>query len=191
MIDNVQIVCKYFKNLQNKICKKVQDEESFLFLKDDWERPEGGGGQSRILENGLVFEKAGINFSDIYGSKLPPTANLNIKRSLYKDASFRAMGISLVFHPQNPHVPTCHMNLRYFTILKNSKSISSWFGGGYDLTPCYGYEEDNIHWHKTAKKACDPYGNNIYEKYKKDCDSYFYLPHRKEPRELVGYFLMI
>ena len=137
MLKNSQSVRNYFLELQNKITEKLQEQETVSFLEDRWNREEGGGGQSRILENGVIFEKAGINFSDVHGQQLPASATE--KRPNLENASFRAMGISLVFHPRNPFVPTCHMNLRYFSVLKKDEEIAWWFGGGYDLTPYYGF----------------------------------------------------
>lgn len=186
MLKNSQSVRNYFLELQNKITEKLQEQEPVSFLEDQWNRQEGGGGESRIVENGLIFEKAGINFSDVHGKQLPATATE--KRPNLENASFRAMGISLVFHPVNPFVPTCHMNLRYFSVLKDDEVIAWWFGGGYDLTPYYGFEEDAIHWHSTAQYACKPFGENIYTNFKQACDRYFYLPHRKEPRGIGGVF---
>jgi coproporphyrinogen III oxidase len=186
MLKNSQSVRNYFLELQNRITEKLQEEESVSFVEDQWNRDEGGGGQSRILENGELFEKAGINFSDVQGKHLPASAT--DKRPNLENASFRAMGISLVFHPRNPFVPTCHMNLRHFSVFKDDEEITWWFGGGYDLTPYYGFEEDAIHWHRTAHDACEPFGKNIYPKFKEACDRYFYLPHRKEPRGIGGVF---
>jgi coproporphyrinogen III oxidase len=186
MLKNSQSVRNYFLELQNRITEKLQEEETVSFIEDQWNRDEGGGGQSRILENGEIFEKAGINFSDVQGKHLPASAT--DKRPNLENASFRAMGISLVFHPRNPFVPTCHMNLRHFSVLKDGEEITWWFGGGYDLTPYYGFEEDAIHWHRTAHDACEPFGKNIYPNFKEACDRYFYLPHRKEPRGIGGVF---
>lgn len=186
MIKNSQNVRDYFLALQNKITEKLQEQETVSFIEDKWKREEGGGGQSRILENGDIFEKAGINFSDVQGKHLPASAT--DKRPNLENASFRAMGISLVFHPRNPFVPTCHMNLRFFSVMKDEEEITWWFGGGYDLTPYYGFEEDAIHWHRTAHEACEPFGQSIYPEFKKACDRYFYLPHRNEPRGIGGIF---
>lgn len=186
MIKNSQSVRDYFLALQNKITEKLQEQETVSFIEDKWKREEGGGGQSRILENGDIFEKAGINFSDVQGKHLPASATN--KRPNLGNASFRAMGISLVFHPRNPFIPTCHMNLRFFSVMKDEEEITWWFGGGYDLTPYYGFEEDAIHWHRTAHEACEPFGQRIYPEFKKACDRYFYLPHRNEPRGIGGIF---
>ena len=186
MIKNSQSVRNYFLALQNKITEKLQEQETVSFIEDKWKREGGGGGQSRILENGDIFEKAGINFSDVQGKHLPASATN--KRPNLENASFRAMGISLVFHPRNPFVPTCHMNLRFFSVMKDEEETTWWFGGGYDLTPYYGFEEDAIHWHRTAHEACKPFGQRIYPEFKKACDRYFYLPHRNEPRGIGGIF---
>lgn len=186
MIKNSQSVRDNFLALQNKITEKLQEQETVSFIEDKWKRDEGGGGQSIILENGDIFEKAGINFSDVQGKHLPASATN--KRQNLENASFRAMGISLVFHPRNPFVPTCHMNLRFFSVMKDEEEITWWFGGGYDLTPYYGFEEDAIHWHRTAHEACEPFGQRIYPEFKKACDRYFYLPHRNEPRGIGGIF---
>ena len=186
MIKNSQSVRDYFLALQNKITEKLQEQETVSFIEDKWKRDEGGGGQSRILENGDIFEKAGINFSDVQGKHLPASATN--KRQNLENASFRALGISLVFHPRNPFIPTCHMNLRFFSVMKDEEEITWWFGGGYDLTPYYGFEEDAIHWHRTAHEACEPFGQSIYPDFKKACDRYFYLPHRNEPRGIGGIF---
>ena len=179
-------VRKYLVTLQNNITEKIQEEESIEFTKDVWERREGGGGESRILEGGTTFEKAGINFSEVLGDHLPKSATNS--RPHLEGASFKAMGLSLVFHPKNPFVPTTHMNLRFFLANKKNKEAIWWFGGGYDLTPYYGFQEDVIHWHQCAKNACDPFGQNLYQQFKTQCDEYFYLKHRGEPRGVGGVF---
>lgn len=176
----------FFKDLQNNISEKIQEQEELSFTVDKWDRAEGGGGESRILEGGCIFEKAGINFSDVQGDQLPKSATAN--RPQLEGAQFRAMGLSLVFHPRNPFVPTTHMNLRFFSALSQENKEIWWFGGGYDLTPYYGFDEDVQHWHQTAKDACDPFGTDLYYEFKKNCDQYFYLPHRKEPRGVGGLF---
>ena len=181
-----QIVREYLINLQNKITEKVQEEESVKFTFDQWQREEGGSGESRILENGSVFEKAGINFSDIQGKNLP--ASSTASRPSLAGADYQAMGLSLVFHPENPFAPTCHMNVRFFTTIDENDTPIWWFGGGYDLTPYYGFEEDVVHWHQTAKNACSPFGEDLYDQFKKQCDRYFFLPHRNEPRGIGGLF---
>ena len=156
------------------------------FREDRWDRPEGGGGRSRVLENGAVFEKAGINFSDVQGASLPPSATAS--RPQLAGAPFRAMGVSLVFHPRNPHVPTTHMNVRFFYAQPKDADPIWWFGGGFDLTPYYGYREDAIHWHQTARTACNPFGESLYPRFKEACDQYFHLPHRNEARGVGGIF---
>lgn len=148
-------------------------------------RPEGGG-RSRVMEEGKVFEKAGINFSDVRGNGLPPSATA--ARPHLTGATFRAMGVSLVCHPRNPHVPTTHMNVRFFHAEPANRDPVWWFGGGFDLTPYFGYKDDAIHWHKTARTACDPFGSDLYPKFKDTCDQYFFLPHRNEPRGIGGVF---
>ena len=187
-MDNIKIdeVSSYFKTLQNSICEEIKaiDPEG-SFREDNWNYRVGGG-LSRISEKGKVFEKAGVNFSDIEGKNLPPSAT-ELRPEL-KGRGFRAMGISLVFHPLNPYVPTTHMNLR-LVMTKNDISPSVWwFGGGFDLTPYYGYEEDAVLWHRMAKKACDPFGSSLYQKFKVNCDRYFFLKHRQETRGIGGLF---
>ena len=177
----------YFLGLQDRISHALESEDGKArFSEDSWLREEGGGGQSRVLNEGAVFEKAGINFSDIKGSSLPDSATA--KRPHLAGARFRAMGLSLVTHPRNPHVPTTHMNLRFFYAEPKDGEPVWWFGGGFDLTPYYGQKEDVIHWHRTARAACQPYGIELYPKLKQNCDEYFYLPHRKEPRGIGGIF---
>ena len=177
----------YFLGLQDCISHALESEDGEArFSEDSWLREEGGGGQSRVLNEGAVFEKAGINFSDIKGSSLPDSATA--KRPHLAGARFRAMGLSLVTHPRNPHVPTTHMNLRFFYAEPKDGEPVWWFGGGFDLTPYYGQKEDAIHWHRTARAACQPYGIGLYPKLKQNCDEYFYLPHRKEPRGIGGIF---
>lgn len=177
----------YFLGLQDRISHALESEDGKArFSEDSWLREEGGGGQSRVLNEGAVFEKAGINFSDIKGGSLPDSATA--KRPHLAGARFRAMGLSLVTHPRNPHVPTTHMNLRFFYAEPKDGEPVWWFGGGFDLTPYYGQKEDVIHWHRTARAACQPYGIELYPKLKQNCDEYFYLPHRKEPRGIGGIF---
>ncbi len=177
----------YLLDLQNRICQALEAEDgSQKFLEDSWLRKEGGGGRSRVLEGGAVFEKAGINFSDVHGSGLPPSATAS--RPQLAGAPFRAMGVSLVVHPRNPKVPTTHMNVRFFYAEPKNGEPIWWFGGGFDLTPFYGQVEDAIHWHKTANQACAPFGKDLYPKFKDVCDDYFFLPHRDEPRGIGGIF---
>ena len=183
-IENVR---DYLIDLQDRIASDIEQADGQAhFIEDRWDRPEGGGGRSRVLENGAVFEKAGINFSDVAGSQLPPSATAT--RPQLAGAAFHAMGVSLVFHPRNPHVPTTHMNVRFFHAQPEGGDPVWWFGGGFDLTPYYGYREDAAHWHNTAKAACDPFGKKLYPRFKKACDEYFHLPHRDEARGIGGIF---
>lgn len=177
----------YLLDLQDRICQSLESEDGLaVFTVDKWNRNEGGGGRSRVLTNGAVFEKAGINFSDVAGGQLPAAATAN--RPQIAGAPFRAMGVSLVIHPYNPHVPTTHMNVRFFHAEPAEGDPVWWFGGGFDLTPYYGQREDAVHWHQTARAACEPFGKTLYPKYKKDCDEYFFLPHRQEARGIGGIF---
>jgi coproporphyrinogen III oxidase len=182
-----EIVRSYLLDLQDRIATALETEDgSCQFSEDNWDRPEGGGGRSRVLEGGAVFEKAGINFSDVQGASLPPSATAN--RPQLAGAPFRAMGVSVVCHPLNPHVPTTHMNVRFFYAEPPEGEPIWWFGGGFDLTPYYGHIEDAVHWHRTARDACTPFGNDLYTKFKEICDTYFFLPHRNEPRGIGGIF---
>lgn len=184
---NPEIVRTYLLDLQERICAALEQEDGgSRFREDIWERPEGGGGRSRVIEGGTVFEKAGINFSDVRGDKMPPSATA--ARPQLAGATFRAMGVSLVCHPLNPHVPTTHMNVRFFYAEPKDAAPVWWFGGGFDLTPYYGHIEDAVHWHKTAQAACEPFGHQLYPKFKDICDKYFFLPHRDEPRGIGGIF---
>jgi len=181
------LVRSYLLDLQDSICTALELEDgSKKFCEDTWERAEGGGGRSRVMEKGAIFEKAGINFSDVHGKGLPPSATAT--RPQLAGAKFRAMGVSLVIHPLNPKVPTSHMNIRFFYAQPDGSEPIWWFGGGFDLTPYYGYIEDAIHWHQTAAAACAPFGDDLYAKLKAICDEYFYLPHRAEPRGIGGIF---
>lgn len=183
----IEPIKTYLLNLQNQICQTLENEEPIAkFGSDIWQREQGGGGITRILEGGDVFEKAGIGFSHVHGDLLP-TAALARNQSL-EDRSFHALGVSLVLHPRNPYVPTTHMNIRFFKAEKDGADPIWWFGGGFDLTPYYGFIEDCQHWHQVAKQACDPFGENVYSDYKKWCDEYFYLKHRDEPRGIGGLF---
>jgi coproporphyrinogen III oxidase len=185
---NTQPVLNYLQNLQSKIVEAVELVDGKNFLQDSWQRPEGGGGTSCLLEEGHVFERAGVGFSHVLGSKLPPSAS-----AAHPEAAGRpweAMGVSLVFHPRNPYVPTVHMNVRFFVAKTQNNADADiwWFGGGMDLTPYYGFEEDAIHFHRTNKTALDAFDPAYYQKFKKECDEYFYLKHRKEPRGIGGIF---
>lgn len=184
----LKTVKNYLLNLQDSLCHALETQEKGRthFLKDSWVRSQGGGGESRILTNGNIFAKAGVNFSHVYGDHLPNIATA--KRVNLTKASFNAVGLSLVIHPVNPYVPTSHANLRFFIAQPPDAQPVWWFGGGMDLTPYYGFIEDCQHWHRTVKAACDPFGANVYPKYKKWCDEYFFLKHRQEPRGIGGIF---
>lgn len=184
---DIDAVREYLLSLQNSICSEVENSDGqAVFVEDAWQRAEGGGGKTRILSNGQVFEQAGVNFSEVSGEKLPPSAT--VTRPELAGRKFRAMGVSLVIHPHNPYVPTSHANVRFFLAEKAGEEPIWWFGGGYDLTPYYPFEEDVIYWHKTAKNACDPFGETVYQHYKQWCDEYFYLAHRQETRGVGGLF---
>jgi len=176
----------YIQHLQDQICKGLEEIDGKGFFKEDlWKRPEGGGGRTRVMENGNVFEKGGVNISAVHG-KLPDSM-----QELFKvgETDFFACGLSLVMHPKNPMVPTVHANWRYFEMYDNNgKIINQWFGGGQDLTPYYLFEEDAIHFHETCKTACDKHNSDFYPKYKKQCDAYFWNAHRKEARGIGGLF---
>lgn len=177
----------YFLALQDHICQQLEAEDGGAkFVEDAWQRPGGGGGRTRVITNGNVIEKGGVNFSHVYGEGLPASAT-NARPEL-AGRSFQAMGVSLVIHPSNPYVPTSHANVRFFVAEKEGELPVWWFGGGFDLTPYYGNKEDVVHWHQTAKAACDPFGDTVYADYKKWCDDYFYLPHREEARGVGGLF---
>ena len=178
-------VKNYFISLQNEISTVLKSLDNKEFFSDKWDRPEGGGGESRIFADGDLIEKGGVNFSHVLGETMPSAATA--KRPELLGASWEAMGVSLVIHPANPHVPTAHMNVRFFSA-KQENSETWWFGGGYDLTPYYGYADDCKHWHSTAKKVCDEFSEDLYRKFKKNCDNYFFLPHRNEPRGIGGIF---
>lgn len=176
-------VKKYLIDLQTRICNMLEAEESGeKFIEDKWQHAEGGGGVSRVLADGKIIEKAGVNFSHVKGKSLPPAATA--KRPELINSGFQALGVSLVIHPQNPFAPTAHANVRFFV----ADTGQWWFGGGFDLTPYYGFVEDCQHWHAMAKEACAPFGADVYPRYKKWCDDYFYLKHRNEPRGVGGLF---
>jgi coproporphyrinogen III oxidase len=218
---DIQAVENYLRGLQNRICAALEElDGAAKFRHDGWQRAEGGGGESRVLADGAVFERAGVNFSDVSGAKLPPSATA--QRPELAGRGFRAMGVSLVVHPQNPYVPTAHANVRFLVAEAPGEEPSRansagsgtgsagaspsappaptslregtvagpiwWFGGGFDLTPYYGYEEDVRHWHATAREACAPSGAAVYPRLKQWCDDYFFLKHRNEPRGVGGLF---
>ena len=176
----------YLNELQDRITASIEKLDSVKFRRDAWVRPEGGGGESRILSDGAVFERAGVSVSHVFGEKMPPSAS--IQRPEIAGAPFEAMGLSLVFHPRNPHVPTTHCNVRFLIARPSGGPEVWWFGGGFDLTPYYPYDEDVLHWHRCARDACQPFGTDVYEKYKAWCDRYFFLPHRNETRGVGGLF---
>jgi len=184
---DIQAVKNYLLQLQDNICQTLESEmQDSQFLEDGWQRENGGGGRTRVVENDAVIEKGGVNFSHVFGDKLPPSATQN--RPELAGRSFQAMGVSLVIHPKNPHVPTSHMNVRFFIAEKEGEEPVWWFGGGFDLTPYYGDKQDCVNWHKMAKQACAPFGLQYYDKFKTWCDDYFYLKHRNEPRGIGGLF---
>ena len=180
-------VRSYLLRLQETISDAFLEVDPDIELKvDPWKRSEGGGGCSHALENGGLFEKATVNFSDVAGSELPPSATAH--RETLAGRAFRAMGVSVIVHPYNPYLPTTHMNVRFILAEEAGNSPVWWFGGGFDLTPYYGFEEDAIHWHRTAKKACDPFGKDLYNRLKQECDRYFFIRHRGEARGVGGLF---
>jgi coproporphyrinogen III oxidase len=177
----------YLLQLQNTICSTLETIDArATFLEDAWERPGGGGGITRVLSNGRIFAKAGVNFSQVSGELLPASASAH--RPELAGRNFSALGVSLVIHPDNPYIPTAHANVRFFIAEKEGEEPVWWFGGGFDLTPYYGFVEDCQHWHKTAHQACHPFGETIYPKFKKWCDDYFFIKHRNEARGIGGLF---
>jgi coproporphyrinogen III oxidase len=188
---NVPVVKEYLTKLQTKLRQSLQVFESKNFLIDEWQRPENkagvnGSGITCLLRGGEVFESAGVNFSHVFGDAMPASATAH--RPELAGRQFEALGISSVIHPNNPYVPTSHMNVRFFIAHKENEAPIWWFGGGFDLTPYYPFEEDAIYWHQIAQKACKPFGAQIYPAYKKWADEYFYLPHRQETRGIGGLF---
>ncbi|NRA59584.1 MAG: oxygen-dependent coproporphyrinogen oxidase [Psychrobium sp.] len=180
-------VKSYLLALQDSICQALETQEPTIrFQKDSWQREEGGGGESRVLTDGQVFEQAGVSFSHVMGDALPPSATA--ARPELTGRRFEAMGVSLVIHPKNPYVPTSHANVRFFIAYAEGEDPIWWFGGGFDLTPYYGNEDDCQHWHQTAKDLCQPFAGDKFDKYKKWCDEYFYLKHRNEARGIGGLF---
>ncbi|MDC9726564.1 MAG: oxygen-dependent coproporphyrinogen oxidase [Candidatus Thioglobus sp.] len=185
MIDQIK---DYLLALQEDICMQLEQVDGQAkFIKDEWSKPNGSGnGLTRVLTGGGVFEQAGVNFSIVHGDNMPASATA--LRPELAGRSFSALGVSLVIHPNNPYVPTSHANVRFFVAEKAGEDPIWWFGGGFDLTPYYGFDEDAIFWHQSAKAACDPFGEEVYAKYKKWCDDYFYLKHRDEQRGIGGLF---
>jgi coproporphyrinogen III oxidase len=182
----VSTVKEFLLGLQQSIVGRLAELDGRAFRQDEWTRPEGGGGITRFLEEGELFERAGVNFSHVTGASLPPSASA--AHPELAGRSFEAMGISLVLHPRNPYVPTVHMNVRFFLAKKGDAAPVWWFGGGMDLTPYYPYAEDARHWHRTCRWALAPFGAHYYPRYKKWCDEYFFLKHRNEPRGIGGIF---
>ncbi len=184
---SAQPVVEYFKDLQGRICEALGALESqSQFVADPESHPSGGLSYPMLIADGEVLEKAAVNFSHSIGAQLPSAATE--KRPEFAGCGFEATAISMIVHPVNPYAPTMHMNLRMFLVNRDGVALDWWFGGGFDLTPVYGFEEDAIHWHRTAKSACDPFGPEIYSELKAWCDRYFYLPHRKEARGIGGLF---
>ncbi|SDU33045.1 oxygen-dependent coproporphyrinogen oxidase [Halopseudomonas salegens] len=184
---DVAAVKSYLMDLQERISRALAAADGTAdFREDEWQRPGGGGGRSRIIEKGAVLEKGGVGFSHVFGDGMPPSATAH--RPELAGRSFQAMGVSLVMHPENPHIPTSHANVRFFIAEKPDADPVWWFGGGFDLTPYYGNEDDCVHWHQVAHDACAPFGAEVYPRFKQWCDEYFYLKHRNEARGIGGLF---
>lgn len=184
---SIEEVGEYFRSLQQRVVHALEDVDGKeKFRSDDWERNAGGGGRSRVLADGAVFEQAGVGFSRLFGSEMPPSATK--ARPELAGHGFQAMGVSLVLHPKNPYVPTAHANFRFFCAEADDGEPIWWFGGGFDLTPYYPFHEDVLHWHRMARDACSKFGDEVYGKYKKWCDEYFFLRHRNETRGVGGLF---
>lgn len=184
---NIVAIEQYLKGLQDRICAAIEAiDGAAKFREDLWQRAEGGGGRTRILAGGEVFEQAGIGYSKVHGTTLPPSASQH--RPELAGRSWTALGVSLVFHPLNPYVPTTHMNVRYFEAMAEGREPVWWFGGGFDLTPFYPFDDDVRHWHAIARQVCGSAGIDAYQRYKKWCDEYFFLKHRNETRGVGGIF---
>lgn len=183
---DIDAVKTYLMGLQDRICAALAAEDGGSFREDAWVRAEGGGGRSRVLEDGAVIEKGGVNFSHVMGERMPASATAH--RPELAGRSFQAMGVSLVIHPRNPHAPTSHANVRFFIAEAEGQDPVWWFGGGFDLTPYYGHDEDCRHWHRMAAEACAPFGEQVYPRLKQWCDEYFFIKHRNEPRGVGGLF---
>ena len=187
MQPNVEKVDAFLRDLQDRICNALEKADGGAgFVEDAWARPTGGGGRTRVLKNGALFEQGGVNYSRVTGDKLPPSATA--QRPQLAGRQWTATGVSLVIHPKNPYMPTSHANVRYFEADKDGEEPVWWFGGGFDLTPFYPFDEDCKHWHTVARDLCAPFGDGVYPKYKKWCDEYFYLKHRDETRGVGGLF---
>jgi len=183
---NIEAVKTYYLDLQSRIVSTLEALDGHAFRRDAWERPQGGGGASCVVEQGPLLERGGVNFSHVLGGQLPPSASAS--RPELAGRSFQAMGVSLVLHPRNPYVPTVHMNVRCFIAEQAGSEPVWWFGGGMDLTPYYPFEEDAVHFHATCKAALAPFGPDYHPRFKRWCDEYFYLKHRQEPRGIGGIF---
>ncbi|MDZ4263020.1 MAG: oxygen-dependent coproporphyrinogen oxidase [Pseudomonadota bacterium] len=184
---DIQAVKAYLLDLQTRICAELEAEDGGAkFIEDAWQREQGGGGRTRVLSDGAAFEQAGVNFSEVFGSQMPASATAH--RPELAGRNFHAMGVSLVIHPHNPYVPTSHANVRFFIAEKEGEEPIWWFGGGFDLTPYYPFEDDAVHWHRVAREACEPFGKEVYPRFKKWCDEYFVLKHRNETRGVGGLF---
>lgn len=184
---DLQAVKQYLLSLQDRICAMLEAEEGGqTFITEEWQREEGGGGRSRVLEGGKVIEKGGVLFSHVHIQQMPASATAH--RPELAGCKAQAMGVSLVIHPRNPYVPTSHANVRLFVAEKEGQAPIWWFGGGFDLTPYYGNDDDCRHWHTVARDLCAPFGDTVYADYKKWCDEYFFLKHRNEPRGIGGLF---
>ncbi len=185
-IPDINTVIQFFKVLQDNICAGLENAEGEKkFIEDNWQR-EQGGGRTRVLTEGAIFEQAGVNFSHVFGDKMPASATAH--RPELEGRTFQACGVSLVIHPKNPYIPTSHANVRFFIAEKMGADPVWWFGGGFDLTPFYAFDDDIIHWHQTAADLCQPFGEHVYDDHKKWCDQYFYLKHRNETRGVGGLF---
>ena len=192
---NIDHVTGYLAGLQDRIVRELEQLDGLSFRRDTWQRKEGatgpgglegGGGDTRIIEEGALFERGGVAYSHVRGAKLPPSASA--VRAELAGRGFEAMGVSLVLHPRNPYVPTAHMNVRFFVAARDGEAPLFWFGGGMDLTPYYGFEEDCIHFHRICKAALDPFGADFHPRFKRWCDEYFFVKHRSEPRGIGGIF---
>ena len=184
---NIETVKAFLLELQDKICSGLEQADGqATFVEDSWQRAEGGGGRTRVITDGAIIEQGGVNYSHVFGASMPASATAH--RPELAGRSFHACGVSLVIHPKNPHIPTSHANVRFFIAEKEGETPIWWFGGGFDLTPFYPQLEDVKHWHQVAKDLCDPFGDTVYDDYKKWCDEYFYLKHRGETRGVGGLF---
>ncbi len=185
--EKIEQVKAFLLKLQDNICQTLElSDGKARFIEDNWEREQGGGGRTRVMTNGAVIEQGGVNFSHVYGDQMPASATA--ARPELAGRRFQAMGVSLVIHPHNPYIPTSHANVRFFIAEKDGEDPIWWFGGGFDLTPFFPFKEDVVHWHTVANQLCAPFGEDMYSKYKKWCDDYFYLKHRNETRGVGGLF---